>query len=200
MPYRQEKIFLKGVAKGKQWNETLKAIHVAELAHGDQKRKDGDPYLSHPIRIASALVAMKVNDDDTIAIAILHDVLEDCPEWSADKLRDEFKISDTIIRRILKLTKHSGQSTESYYEGIKEHISTILVKVADRCHNVSTMAGVFNKDKIDSYIKETEDYILPLCKHGSRMFPEFSDQTYTMKYHIQSILNTIKNLCDNGRQ
>ncbi len=198
-PHEKEILYLKGFAKGKEWNESLKAIHVAEMAHSKQKRKSGEPFLSHPIRVASALISMKIHDDETISVAILHDVLEDCPEWTSQKLQDEYHIKSSIIEKVLKLTKQENQTNEKYYEEVRQQISTILVKIADRCHNVSTMSGAFDSEKIHSYIRETEQFVLPLCKFGSKMFPEYSDQLYTMKYHIQSILKTIKNLYKEGK-
>lgn len=197
--HEKEILYLKGFAKGRDWNESLKAIHVAEMAHSKQKRKSGEPFLSHPIRVASALISMKIHDDETIAVAILHDVLEDCQGWTPKKLQDEYCIRSSIIDKVIKLTKQKNQTDEQYYNEVNQNISTILVKIADRCHNVSTMSGAFNSEKINSYILETEQFILPLCKFGSKMFPEYSDQIYTMKYHIQSILRTIKNLFKEGK-
>ena len=83
-------------------------------------------------------------------------------------------------------------SIEEYYSNIKESPVCVLVKIADRCNNVSTMAGVFNNKKISLYVEETEKYIIPLCKYGKELYPNLGDEIFTMKYHILSILDFAK--------
>ena len=67
-----------------------------------------------------------------------------------------------------------------------------MIKIADRCHNVSTMVEAFSKDKIKSYIKETYDFVIPLCKSGVINFPYYSDVIYAMRYHIESVCHALE--------
>ena len=184
----KEILFLKGWLKGRGFNNALKAIHIAERAHIDLKRKSGEPFISHPIRIANALVSLGVEDEDTLTVAILHDILEDT-DTSRDYLVNTF--GEEVVEAIDLLTKTENISLETYYTNIFYNPKACVVKIADRCHNVSTMY-FFNEEKTANYIKETEFYIIPLCSAISNNYPYLSNYIYSMKYHIESILETTK--------
>lgn len=184
----KEVLFLKGYLKGKGFNRAIRAIDLAETAHFNEKRKSGEPFISHPIRIANALVSLGVDDEDIIIIAILHDIIEDTDTTREDLLND---FSKEIVNSIELLTKKDGITLDSYYENIRLNPKSSIVKIADRCHNVSTMY-FFNKNKIYKYINETEKYVVPLCSFVSNKYPELSNYAYYMKYHIESILETTK--------
>ena len=179
----KEILFLKGWLKGRGFNNALKAIHLAERAHIDLKRKSGEPFISHPIRIANALVSLGVEDEDTIVIAILHDILEDT-ELTKEYLLTIF--TEDVVEAIDLLTKKDDVSIDDYYKDIFYNPKACIVKIADRCHNVSTMY-FFNEEKTANYIQETETYIIPLCSAISNNYPYLSNYIYSMKYHIESI-------------
>lgn len=187
----KEMIYLKGQCKARGHYEALKAIHLADKLHKGQKRKTGEDYIIHPIRVASSLLALKVIDEDVIATAVLHDVIEDCGVSKEDLIL-KYGISESVAENISILSKNNDLTTSEYYKKIKNSPVCVLVKIADRCHNVSTMAGVFSKDKIKHYIDETEEYVIPLCKQGRNIYPNLGDEICTMKYHILSILDFAK--------
>lgn len=184
----KEILFLKGYLKGKGFNDALKAINLAEIAHLTELRKSGEPFVSHPIRIANALVSLGVEDEKILIVAILHDILEDT-DITREELLDVFK--EDIVTSIELLTKQEGMTNDCYYENIYLNPIASIVKIADRCHNVSTMY-FFDENKIKMYIDETEKYIIPLCSYVSNKYPELSNYAYYMKYHIESILETAK--------
>lgn len=187
----KELIYLKGMANGLGNEQTLLAINAAGILHKDQKRKGGGPYVEHPLRVATELSALGIKDDEILATALLHDVIEDCM-IDSQTLEKDYHISPTVIKNVKALTKTKNLSTEDYYNGIKKNPAAILVKISDRCHNVSTMGNAFSKEKIEEYIKETNDYVIPLCKYGRNYYPAYSDQIFVMKYHIQSINETLQ--------
>lgn len=188
----KEILFLKGYLKGRGFNNALKAIHLAETAHSNIKRKSGEPFVSHPIRIANALVSLGVNDEKILIIAILHDILEDT-QVTREELLDIF--DSDVVDGIELLTKQEGMTLDYYYESIYLNPKSSIVKIADRCHNVSTMY-FFDENKTRLYIEETEKYIIPLCSFVSNKYPELSNYAYYMKYHIESILETTKHFID----
>ena len=67
-----------------------------------------------------------------------------------------------------------------------------MVKLIDRCNNVSTMAGCFSREKLVQYIHETEDLVLPLAKVIKDEHPEYSDAAFILKYHIISVIEAVK--------
>lgn len=189
----KEIIYIQGFAQGKQYFELLKAINAAQVLHSGQTRKSGEPYIDHPMRVCSSLVALQVYDEKILSTAILHDVLEDC-EIDHKGLTLQFGISQEIVSFVNVLTKIKGADTGLYYKRIFECPVATMVKIADRCHNVSTMAGVFSKDKLEKYLVETDEFVMPLVKSARRFYPEYSNQIISMKYHIESVCNAIKAL------
>lgn len=191
-------VYIKGFAKGRNMINTMKALNIAEIAHEGQERKGGGPYLDHPLRVASTLLALQIYDDVTIAAALLHDAIEDNEEFkkcNGELFVTKYGLNREVLNVILKLTKEKGKSEDLYYKNMEDDIRVILIKCSDRCHNLSTMCGAFSDDKMNQYVNETTQYILPLIRRGKRYFPEYSDALYAMKYHIKSNMDFVKYIC-----
>jgi len=90
--------------------------------------------------------------------------------------------------------KTKEQAKNEYYDKIKENGKACVVKLIDRCNNVSTMAGSFSRKKLVEYILETEEYVLPLADVLKNNFPEYGNLAFLVKYQIISILETVKYL------
>lgn len=82
-------------------------------------------------------------------------------------------------------------ATKRYYNMLIESKEAVITKLIDRCHNVSSMAGIFSIEKLKSYIDETRTYVLPLLRQAKDHFPEESDRLFTLKYHITSAVDAI---------
>jgi len=128
--------YLKGYAMGLEWHDTLEALSFARVAHKDQRRKSGEPYIVHPLTVASHAVALGIKEDTIVAAAILHDVVEDCGV-KAENLPVSMDTRDAVRR----LTHIKGEPLGPYYREIGENRAASIVKLLDRCDNVSTMAG-----------------------------------------------------------
>jgi GTP pyrophosphokinase len=184
--------YFKGFCKGKGFNKTLKAINIASVAHSDMQRKGGGPFIMHPIQVSYSLSILGVLDDSTLAAAILHDVPEDCPEYPLEVLKERYGVSEEVLGLISLLTKKDEQTLEEYYRLIRTNIKAILIKASDRAHNVSSMSGVFTKEKIKSYIKESRDHVLPTCKWGILHYPEYSEPLYCLRDGIVNVIDAIE--------
>ena len=185
----KELVYIKGFAKGKEMNNTVKAVALADRCHKGQKRKTGEDYVEHPMRVAKQLISLKLYDDELIAAALLHDIIEDCNMTGASL---ELVVSKETVQIVELLTKRKHMSVNDYYNRIKSNPKACLVKISDRCHNLSTMADAFTKEKIESYIYETKEHVFPICKHVIDNHPEYSDEVYAMRYHMESIIETIE--------
>lgn len=158
--------------KENRWENASLALLLAQTHHRGQRRKSGEPYVAHPIRVAYMLLQFGIRDDIVIAVALLHDVLEDCPDKvSPSKLRDVHLLSERVVSAVMALTKRPGQPTREYYALLSQSAEATLVKIADRWHNLATMVGAFPLCKIQEYVHETEQYTLPLCERGKTMYP-----------------------------
>ena len=192
-------LFIKGYAIAKEMRNTLIALSVASQLHANQKRKGGEPYLIHPLEVASYLINLSIDDDVTCAAAILHDVVEDCNIVDAYKeLAQKYDLEKDVVKVVLLLTKEknykSGSSAETlYYQNIKSDKRALIIKLSDRANNLSTI-DAFTKDKMIEYVSETRNLIFPLCKYGKAYYPEYSDAITIIKYQMVSICETIESL------
>ena len=185
--------YIRGYATGTSMNETLKALTFARDKHEGQHRKSGEPYIVHPLTMACNALSLGMRDDDVIATILLHDVCEDC-----DVSLQELPVEDAVRHNVELVTFSimSGESKEMaknrYYNMILSSRAATLTKLIDRCHNVSSMAGTFSKDKLKAYIDETRHYVLPLLRKAKKQYPEDSDILFALKYHMTSVVNSIE--------
>ncbi len=140
-------------------------------AHGSQLRASGDPYFSHPIEVAGILTDLRL-DDETIATAILHDTIEDTVATPADISR---LFGDSIARLVDGVTKLSRIEAQSESERAAENlrrfvlamsddIRVLIVKLADRLHNMRTLHHLKSPEKRRRIAKETWDIYAPLAE------------------------------------
>lgn len=185
--------YLRGYASGGSMPETLRALAFARKMHEGTCRKDGQPYIVHPLTMACDAVCMGVRDDNIIAAILLHDVVEDCNVSLADlPVNDD--VRDTV--RLLTFEIRDGEDKPTalnrYYTDILSKRGAVIAKLLDRCHNVSSMAGTFSKEKLDAYIAETRTYVLPMLRKAKDMYPNDADLLFLMKYHILSVIDSIE--------
>ena len=185
-----EKLYARmaGYCQAMDWKDALSALSFARDSHGSQFRKGGQPYIVHPLTIAAHSASLGLRDERIMAAALLHDVVEDCGVEAED-----LPVSDPEIKQIVRLLTHDkGEPLEIYYRRISGSQAASIVKILDRCDNVSTMAGVFSPEKIRSYIDETRTYVLPLIVSTKRRWPMFSDQLFVLKHHILSVIDGLE--------
>jgi len=142
---------------------------VARDAHDGQMRSSGDPYITHPVAVALLLADMKL-DHETIAAALMHDVIEDT-EVTKQELADEFGITIAdLVEGVSKLDKlHFKDKKEFQAENFRkmvmamtQDIRVILIKLADRTHNMRTL-GSLRPDKKRRIAKETLEIYAPIA-------------------------------------
>ncbi len=176
--------FLKGYALGADMPNTLQALVFARKAHEGQTRKSGEPYIVHPLTMACHAITLGIDDDEIVAACLLHDVVED-----TDRDVSKLPVTDAVIDAVNRLTHEKGEPLEPYYRLISLNRIASVVKLLDRCDNVSTMAGVFTREKCLDYIRETRDYVLPLLRNVKDAWPQYSDLAFVLKYHIYSVID-----------
>ena len=148
-----------------------RAYVYAMKMHGSQKRASGDPYFSHPIEVAGILTNYKL-DTASIVTALLHDVVEDT-KATLEEINDLFgEETARLVDGVTKLTRIQIQSVETkqaenfrkFVLAMSEDIRVLLVKLADRLHNMRTLNFISDAAKRRSIALETMEIYAPLAE------------------------------------
>ncbi|HET8816124.1 MAG TPA: RelA/SpoT family protein, partial [Pseudidiomarina sp.] len=152
-----------------QVEQIAAAFKLAAVAHSKQKRQSGEPYITHPVAVAGLLADMRL-DHETIMSALLHDVIEDT-DFTQEDLAEQFgaTVAELVegVSKLDKLQFHSKEElqTENYRKMIMamvHDIRVILIKLADRTHNMRTI-GNLRPDKRRRIARETLEIYAPLA-------------------------------------
>ena len=163
------------IARVKEYNASadtesiMRAYNLCVEAHGDQLRNSGEPYYIHPLEVSYILADMEL-DVDTVIVGLLHDVIEDTP-YGYEKLKNEFGEQVAyLVEGVTKLDKIKSTSREeAQMENLRKmilamakDIRVILVKLADRLHNMRTMKYM-SEEKQREKSHETLEVYAPLA-------------------------------------
>lgn len=159
--------------KPQQVSDVVRAYHKGADAHVNQFRKSGEPYICHPLNVAIILAKMRM-DTRSIIAAILHDVIEDTP-ISKDDLSKEF--SHEVANLVDGVTKLNKVSHKSHIETQAKNVNkmllamandlrVIIVKLADRLHNMQTL-GAMSAETKRRIAKETLEIYVPIANRLS---------------------------------
>ena len=162
----------------------MKAYNYAVEHHGDQKRRSGEPYIIHPLNVAYILAGVGL-DEATICAALLHDVVEDTDATDTD-LRREFgdEIADMVAGvtklETMQFTTVEEQQVEDYrkmFLAMGKDIRVIILKIADRLHNMRTLKYL-KRDRQIANAKETMEIYAPLANRLG---------LYSMKWELEDL-------------
>ena len=180
------------------------ALCFAEESHQGQYRKSGDDYIVHPVEVAKILMDMKM-DTDTIVAGLLHDVVEDTLIPIADIKYNFGDTVATLVDGVTKLkalpngTKNQAENIRKMILAMAENIRVILIKLADRLHNMRTLKFM-KPEKQQSISKETLDIYAPLAHRlgMAKIKSELEDIAFSYLHHDEFL--EIKRLVDNTKE
>ena len=183
------------------------AFNTAVDAHKNQRRKSGEPYVFHPIAVAK-IVASKIGLDATcIASALLHDVIEDT-EYNASRIKKLF--GNTVTKIVIGLTKISKLKKETDVSlqaenfrkmllTLNDDVRVILIKIADRLHNMQTLDAMSNEKQIK--IASETLYIYAPIAHRIGLYDVKSElEDLGLKYTEPDVFNDIKNKIEESKE
>lgn len=148
-----------------------RAVEFAKVKHEGQTRASGEPYYTHPVEVAGLLADMKM-DPATIVTAVLHDTLEDT-QTTMDELKKTFSEEvANLVNGVSKLSRIEGQSVEGKQAenfrklvlAMSDDIRVLLVKLADRLHNMRTIEAIEKPEKRKRIARETLEIYVPLAE------------------------------------
>lgn len=160
---------LRGYLKPEEIQQVRRAYYFAEQAHDGQRRRSGEHYVTHPLAVATILANMHM-DHQSLMAAMLHDVIEDTPV-TKDALAKQFgeTVAD-LVDGVSKLTQihfedkalAQAENFQKMALAMAKDIRVILVKLADRLHNMRTL-GALRPDKKRRIARETLDIYSPIA-------------------------------------
>ena len=165
-----------------------KAYVFSMKAHGMQKRASGDPYFSHPLEVAGILTGMKL-DTATIVTALLHDTVEDTLATNEEIERVFGKDIAKLVDGVTKLSRIELQSDQTkqaenfrkFLLAMSQDIRVLLVKLADRLHNMRTLHYIKNPEKRRAIARETMEIYAPLAERIGMQ--EFKDELVDLAFN-----------------
>ena len=146
-----------------------KAYRFADAAHQGQKRKSGEPFIAHPVEVALILADLRM-DADTLCAALLHDTVEDT-DTTEDQLADEFNAQVAqLVQGVTKITQIEVESLtdeqaatiRKMFVAMSKDIRVIVIKLADRLHNMRTLSAL-REDRRIFKARETLEIYAPIA-------------------------------------
>jgi len=165
------------------------AYDYASKAHKSQKRHSGDPYIVHPLAVANILAELKL-DGPTITTALLHDTIEDT-EATYEEVKKIFgdEIAELVdgVTKISKLEMENknltaGDNFRKLILATSKDIRVLLVKLADRLHNIRTIHSIDKKEKRERIARETMEIYAPLAERMGihKVRDELEDKAFSV--------------------
>jgi len=152
-------------------DKVFHALKLSEEAHSNQLRKSGDPFITHPLEVAKILTSIKL-DADSIVAGLLHDTLEDT-NINIEEINQNFgnQIVE-LVDGLTKINKHSlkvknqkfGENYKKLILATTKDLRVILVKLADRLHNMRTIQFIKDQNKKTKIALETLEVFAPLAQ------------------------------------
>ena len=140
--------------KSDEKNKVQDALKFSESVHSNQLRKSGDPFIIHPLEVAKILTSIKL-DGDSIAAGLLHDTVEDTDLRITDIQKKFGKQISELVQGLTKISKYSlrvnnqkfGENYKKLILATTKDLRVILVKLADRLHNMRTLNFIEDQNK-----------------------------------------------------
>lgn len=177
-----------------QVKKVLRAYRFAEQCHQGQYRQSGDPYITHPVAVAHILADMHM-DHESLMVALLHDVIEDTSTTKGQLSRRFGKTVAELVDGLSKLTEiefssKAEQQAENFQKmtlAMAKDIRVVLVKLADRLHNMRTL-GVLNPRKRRRIARETLEIYAPIAQRlgMNDIRIEFEELGFTALHPLRS--------------
>ena len=186
--------YLRGFLVGADMTESLKALGFARQQHASQTRKDGTPYIVHPLSMACYAVAMGLREDNIIATILLHDVPEDCGVRVG-----YLPVNDTIKNAVKHMTiqrfKTDVDKIETkcrYFNELLESREALICKALDRYNNLSDMSLSMSADSVGKNVAETEVLLMPVLKEAKTLYPDLADALFILRTNLEVLTTILK--------
>lgn len=168
--------------------ETMRALGYARRKHLGQFRDNGEPYIVHPLSMANFAIGLGLTDDNLLAVILLHDICED-----TFTSVNELPVNDTVRHGVKYMTiqelpgEDKYETKRRYFWSLLEDKNALICKAIDRYSNLSTMAGVFDEERIKKNLRETHELLMPVLKEAKESYPEYANELYILRNIIRNL-------------
>lgn len=177
------------------------AFVLANEVHSGQKRKTGEPYISHPVSVATMLCTIGA-EESMICAALLHDAIEDADDREAVENRILETFGTDILFMVESLSKDSTildkmQQYQVYFEQMKASLhndaALFFVKLADLIDNLKTLSALSEKSQLN-WMHELEDHYIPLfSKHFHSLAMPYREMYHSMMHELDQVIEKYYN-------
>ena len=189
--------YLRGYCIGANMTQSIIALQFAREHHAGQTRKDGTPYIVHPLSMACYAIALGLRDDSIIATILLHDVVEDCGVKA-----EYLPVSDTVKRAVKYMTITTFDTDTSkietkcrYFNELLDCREALICKALDRYNNLADMPVHFTTDGLAKNIAETEVLLLPVLKKAKEKYADLADILFVLRTNLTTLCEAVKPQC-----
>ena len=186
--------YLRGFLVGGKYTQSVIALQYAREKHKEQKRKNGVPYIVHPLSMACYAAALGLNDDNIFATILLHDVPEDCGVEI-----EHLPVNDTVKYAVkcmtitkFKTDKSKIETKRRYFNNLLESKEAVICKALDRYNNLSDMPFALSEDAVGKNAAETDILLLPMLKEAKEKWADLADILFVLRTNIRGINDILK--------
>ena len=186
--------YLRGFLVGGKYTQSVIALQYAREKHKEQKRKNGVPYIVHPLSMACYAAALGLNDDNIFATILLHYVPEDCGVEI-----EHLPVNDTVKYAVkcmtitkFKTDKSKIETKRRYFNNLLESKEAVICKALDRYNNLSDMPFALSEDAVGKNAAETDILLLPMLKEAKEKWADLADILFVLRTNIRGINDILK--------
>ena len=158
--------------------------------HKGYTRRTGEDYYYHCINVANILQSFNYNDENLLCTALLHDCIEDLPNCDEQTIlkftNRDIAHSVNLLTKQKDVNYHLKENLENYLNDILQDRNAVLVKIADRMHNISTLTNVSNEKRKSKYT-ETKDFYIPMINKALSIYPQDTEFLNSAKNFFESL-------------
>ena len=186
--------YLRGRLDGPGFEQSQAALVFARRVHAGALRKNGLPYIVHPLQMACDAIACKGVTDEIVATILLHDVYEETGSVTHKSLLPTLPVSETVRRgvELMTLRPFEGETKPElkrrYFNELLDSKEAVVCKGFDRIANLNDAEGALSEEAIVKNIWETHELLMPILKEAKYVYPELSDMLHTIRTSLKRTL------------
>lgn len=192
--------YIDGFTEGRNMVNTKKALTCAQKIYLGHKRKSGDDFIIHPLRVCNTLMILNIIDDELCAAALVHEAIKKCkmPE-NAIELVTKWNLSPKVRDLVTIMASNRYLSLDTYYRLLEEIPKAFVLKMANRVNTCTNLLDLSNVEK-QEYINECNDFMYPKIPNVMKKAPEYHYALRLMMFHIKAECNVTQNILSKSSQ